>query len=209
MNGNGAAVDFNPRSPRGERQGFAVEFLLDDISIHAPLAGSDMGVPTKVPGLSVFQSTLPSRGATDYFTTALPAPQFQSTLPSRGATVNPGVHFNKDGDFNPRSPRGERLRILTVKFSVIRFQSTLPSRGATNTCIYICQYKKISIHAPLAGSDSWLSRCAGKPSKFQSTLPSRGATKGRRACGHDIGISIHAPLAGSDSETAQRHRYVL
>ena len=48
MNGNGAAVDFNPRSPRGERQGFAVEFLLDDISIHAPLAGSD-GVAGKLP----------------------------------------------------------------------------------------------------------------------------------------------------------------
>ena len=58
-------TDFNPRSPRGERR--------------------DGVIPLAV-GL-IFQSTLPSRGATTgedvYFDIQV---TFQSTLPSRGAT---------------------------------------------------------------------------------------------------------------------------
>ena len=78
----------------------------------------------------------------------------------------------------------------------------------------------ISIHAPLAGSDSPDVQSHGRVNAFQSTLPLRGATAARftpawvalfqstlplrgATCGRVVGdlavlISIHAPLAGSD-----------
>ena len=81
------------------------------------------------------------------------------------------------GYFNPRSPCGERL--LFDSPTVL--------------------WTDISIHAPLAGSDTWTTE-GDKIPVFQSTLPLRGATK-RIACSavHQ-GISIHAPLAGSDDK---------
>ena len=101
-----------------------------------------------------FQSTLPSRGATKTRFQLDVLPEFQSTLPSRGATSEPEYSAIRRLYFNPRSPRGERPL----------------QRGDCGS------EKRISIHAPLAGSD------AGEPSgrvpdcRFQSTLPSRGAT---------------------------------
>ncbi len=158
--------------------------------------------------ISIFQSTLPSRGATndymmlcDCVEISIHAPlagsdipthnkhttniQFQSTLPSRGATL-----------------------INQPTTAATTFQSTLPSRGATAAQHYKLPEISISIHAPLAGSDA-----DGKPSQpehtaFQSTLPSRGATS-------EVGneptkpfISIHAPLAGSDGRSASQTRTV-
>ena len=59
-----AAANFNPRSPRGERRS------------RRRFSGS----------VSVFQSTLPARGATRLDTTFTGYLPFQSTLPARGAT---------------------------------------------------------------------------------------------------------------------------
>ena len=55
------------------------------------------------------------------------------------------------------------------------FQSTLPLRGVTLCTGQLDKPTLISIHAPLAGSDS---------------IDARGSA--------DVIISIHAPLAGSD-----------
>ena len=101
------------------------------------------------------------------------------------------------------------------------FQSTLPLRGATWIKPTPTVSIKISIHAPLAGSDSWSwttrrtaadfnprSPCGERPGGdiqtastaliFQSTLPLRGATDLRGSAIKRSSISIHAPLAGSD-----------
>ena len=107
---NNWKLNFNPRSPRGERQ-------LDRL-----------GVPFWVQ----FQSTLPSRGATRPFSGCGGVGIFQSTLPSRGATGCLLISTLPEEDFNPRSPRGERLDMLTRGASRDVFQSTLPSRGATS-----------------------------------------------------------------------------
>ena len=56
---------------------------------------------------------------------------FQSTLPSQGATGAVGVYFCAVDDFNPRSPHRER-----------RSGANVTDDGY-----------KISIHAPLTGSD--------------------------------------------------------
>ena len=162
-----------------------------------PSRGATYACVTVVLAL-LFQSTLPSRGATSATPLFMISLIFQSTLPSRGATL-PSRLYNKPssisihaplagsdatrdgrfglwGDFNPRSPRGERPTIL-LKLS----------HGWT-----------ISIHAPLAGSDRISSiatimrmyfnprsprgerphrrEADFRPHSFQSTLPSRGAT---------------------------------
>ena len=57
-------------------------------------------------------------------------------------------------DFNPRSPRGERLPAPVCFPHFPRFQSTLPARGATRDRQDVGSGKK----------------------RFQSTLPARGAT---------------------------------
>ena len=126
-----SSIHFNPHSPCGER-------------LMPTLAG--------VSGHS-FQSTLPLRGATNvrtvhavsnrYFNPHSPcgerhmppfhigvAELFQSTLPLRGAT-SPTRWNPRQSNFNPHSPCGERLH--------------RPYRG---------RRQPISIHTPLAGSDS-------------------------------------------------------
>ena len=101
---------FNPRSPRGER-----------------LPNSRRCI-----GDSRFQSTLPARGATLYIALSPTIqPQFQSTLPARGATAACLLFATVAVNFNPRSPRGERLTDTRLTASLTLFQSTLPARGAT------------------------------------------------------------------------------
>jgi len=78
-------------------------------------------------------------------------------------------------NFNPRSPRGERLDLHKKYEIYLLFQSTLPTRGATGLTDAWAVFFSISIHAPHAGSDIAL----GKPTLM-------------------FGISIHAPHAGSD-----------
>ena len=56
------------------------------ISIHAPLTGSDGRPVGKVIAPYVFQSTLPSQGATLESVRSNTSFKFQSTLPSQGAT---------------------------------------------------------------------------------------------------------------------------
>ena len=119
-----------------------------------------------------FQSTLPAGGATsggqhrdDRRQISIHAPRggsddnlyqaqsefvrFQSTLPAGGATPRPKIHIQKNHDFNPRSPRGERL-----------FPSLLHSRCST-----------ISIHAPRGGATFPFFYFYFFPHQFQSTLP--------------------------------------
>ena len=126
-------LDFNPRSPHGERP-----------------AISAMLKPKKT-----FQPTLPARGATtvaaekhltaaisthaprtgsDIFAAALRICKgvFQPTLPARGATTSTPAAGPPRHDFNPRSPHGERPRSRRKSTSRPRFQPTLPARGATN-----------------------------------------------------------------------------
>ena len=101
------------------------------ISIHAPREGSDVVVASGQTAVTVFQSTLPARGAT--------------RDRSHGERAN--------AYFNPRSPRGERLRLWANVRSAQRFQSTLPARGATGGVYKTDDPRNISSHAPREGSD--------------------------------------------------------
>ena len=106
--------------------------------------------------------------------------------------------------------------------TAIKFQSTLPSQGATKLCSLFAIFFKISIHAPLTGSDGKWCPSIHMPKisihapltgsdkyggcecfnecRFQSTLPSQGATFSSPSVQASQNISIHAPLTGSDLE---------
>ena len=57
------------------------------ISIHTPLAGSDLSIKEVFKTVSKFQSTLPLRGVTWFISVRSgPRSRFQSTLPLRGVT---------------------------------------------------------------------------------------------------------------------------
>ncbi len=59
--------------------------------------------------LLLFQSTLPAWGATVLVYPISIHKAFQSTLPAWGATCALVLLYTCPKDFNPRSPRGERL----------------------------------------------------------------------------------------------------
>ena len=103
-------INFNPRSPHGERRRNQRGKAVRGISIHAPRTGSDDRADAGERPRKRFQSTLPARGATTMETTyAKTTSEFQSTLPARGATTDNAL----------------------VGVVLIVFQSTLPARGAT------------------------------------------------------------------------------
>ena len=168
---------FNPRSPHRERRVVIVNnFLRFLISIHAPLTGSDASEPNGV-GTSNISIHAPLTGSdTIGCTLCQHFFIFQSTLPSQGATCASRICKNISCDFNPRSPHRERrtgrasmptvhgisihapltgsdhYRTWIYGF-ITKFQSTLPSQGATTAPAPIGYVPVISIHAPLTGSD--------------------------------------------------------
>ncbi len=168
---------FNPRSPHGERRSF--HSLLHDFDIHFnPRSphGERQCSTSLISWAVIFQSTLPARGATNCFCNRPCINAFQSTLPARGATHRRATRRCCSRYFNPRSPHGERLLILSI---------------CTPPVV-------ISIHAPRTGSDDLLATSVESLAIFQSTLPARGATRGRIFKRFPRKVSIHAPRTGSD-----------
>ena len=150
-----SGLDFNPRSPHGERRLFSIVFVgISGISIHAPRTGSDalilLGLLVEV----LFQSTLPARGATNSYGIINNCKRISIHAPRTGSDTARPKKWRAERYFNPRSPHGERRRTATHKRRRERFQSTLPARGAT----------------PRGGDER------GGGMAFQSTLPARGAT---------------------------------
>ena len=101
------------------------------ISIHAPLTGSDYPPARGGYGVKDFNPRSPYGERPSRANRAAELVTFQSTLPLRGATVDCPHLLSRAADFNPRSPYGER--------------------PASSSCgVSPC---RISIHAPLTGSD--------------------------------------------------------
>ena len=100
---------FNPRSPHGERpQKMGKALGVTAISTHAPHTGSDVFQRVVHQLFHTFQPTLPTRGATLMEVVVPLSLLFQPTLPARGATFGAADAGAQTGDFNPRSPHGER-----------------------------------------------------------------------------------------------------
>ena len=148
-------IHFNPHSPCGERLGIEYSVLvLDVISIHTPLAGSDfdhrfrcfrtcaISIHTPLAGSDLFPSFF-GREVT----------KFQSTLPLRGATQcrMPASTGQQISIHTPLA--GSDKAVMSNAQDAWKFQSTLPLRGATR-----------------------MDELCRDTIKFQSTLPLRGAT---------------------------------
>ena len=123
-----------------------------------------------------FQPTLPARGATLAVPSCRCYMSISTHAPRTGSDPTVKRFCCNGGHFNPRSPHGERHRLL-LKIATLphAFQPTLPARGAT-----------VSLHP------------SGKPHLFQPTLPARGATPPTPAAALPAIISTHAPRTGSD-----------
>ena len=115
-----------------------------------------------------------------------------------GSDKNPDKGVVEGGNFNPRSPRGERPCRNTTGNCYALFQPTLPAWGATGDLIHADADRNISTHAPRVGSDvrpftsqlygenfnprsprgerQSAKPCCGKRALFQPTLPAWGAT---------------------------------
>ena len=148
-------MDFNPRSPRGERpEGTKVSLFGRGFQSTLPARGATRAFAELFPYMSDFNPRSP-RGERlckiylyhQIFTISIHAPREGSDRRPRAACRLP-CHFN------PRSPRGER-------------------QGHIGRC---AAPAVISIHAPREGSDATRLALARSMSPFQSTLPARGAT---------------------------------
>ena len=191
-------IDFNPRSPWGERPTFSLCRIV----------------------LSGFQSTLPVGGATRLpprysgrCTISIHAPRGGSD-PAYVCSIADIQHFN------PRSPWGERLHHQGKNEFPYQFQSTLPVAGATLQTTLVFQLALFQSTLPVGGAticarrifhdlfnfnprSPWGERLTAvspgsTSSAFQSTLPVGGATSFRKGASGRPCISIHAPRGGSD-----------
>ena len=147
--------NFNPHSPCGER----------------PV------VPSLLPVLSVFQSTLPLRGATTYrqfhgrpYPISIHTPLAGSDRQILRSSTSCGISIHtplagsdrassrfevRRAYFNPHSPCGERLADSTPsKTSMTHFNPHSPCGERHDTVRHVDFINVISIHTPLAGSDS-------------------------------------------------------
>ena len=201
-----------------EEEGGASKVL---ISIHAPLTGSDDFLFFHI-YLLLFQSTLPSQGATKSTSSYTAKILISIHAPLTGSDCVAAFSSFAICNFNPRSPHRERLcssqRALAVIYFNPRsphrerrskaltflgydgFQSTLPSQGATASGMTRGQSTGISIHAPLTGSDKRIYDAYKLYRNFNPRSPHRERLCVRLALIDLQSISIHAPLTGSDSK---------
>ena len=157
MTASTAGTHFNPRSPHGERP--ALKYVQRQPRI--------------------FQSTLPARGATPTADPANEAIAISIHAPRTGSDKATKSSRAQPGNFNPRSPHGER-----------------PTDGDAQA-----PPRKISIHAPRTGSDLYGHTCFFRRRRISIHAPRTGsdAFRGVRESGRRI--SIHAPRTGSDIVT--------
>ncbi|EFT83508.1 hypothetical protein HMPREF0620_0513 [Parascardovia denticolens DSM 10105 = JCM 12538] len=169
--------DFNPRSPCGERlittrtvsiftlfqstlplrgatTGYPEQSIEGCISIHAPLAGSDPCSRGPEKKDIDFNPRSPCGERPKSLPLVYNRELFQSTLPLRGATVRDEPLPFLFRHFNPRSPCGERPQSVDFYDLHLNFNPRSPCGERPVAVCLLCRSDFISIHAPLAGSDT-------------------------------------------------------
>ena len=100
-----------------------------------------------------FQSTLSARRATQKFLHKFPLCSNFNPRSPRGERLAIRLVIPSQENFNPRSPRGERHAHFSFKISIYKFQSTLSARRATSSVLFCGPPHQISIHALREESD--------------------------------------------------------
>ena len=166
---------FNPRTPRGGRRVVPLVQLPDhDISIHAPREGGDL--PSlrlrKPQNISIHA---PREGGDPGTRRSAPCAGFQSTHPARGATLQSGKQaYNSNISIHAPREGGDRH----------------PGGGAKPERHFNPRTPRGGRLAGRANSADW--------EKFQSTHHARGATAEQLLAENKVAISIHAPREGGD-----------
>ena len=82
------------------------------------------------------------------------------------------MRITRGGNFNPRSPHGERRTVFVMPCVVApTFQPTLPARGATGAALPPPSARGISTHAPRTGSDGACQWHPDSPVHFNPRSP--------------------------------------
>ena len=122
-----------------------------------------------------FQPTLPARGATAQRRPERRHRRISTHAPRTGSDqIKPGT-VRQNGDFNPRSPHGERRRFSSLSLRPMY----------------------ISTHAPRTGSDLMALVERLKIRLFQPTLPARGATRTKKSYKNGIEFQPTLPARGA------------
>ena len=197
---SGATCNFNPRAPRGARQGVKNFFSASSrISIHVPREGHDIGILHISVLRRYFNPRAPRGARHSLCVSCIKSWGFQSTCPARGTTHRVSgcrrpllisIHVPREG--HDASFAG--FILLQTEF-----QSTCPARGTTRSIRAGGGHCNISIHVPREGHDRGGS--GGQPPckrDFNPRAP-RGARHGYIAALEFFdGISIHVPREGHD-----------
>ena len=124
-------IDFNPRSPWGERRYTHIVVLT----------------------YGLFQSTLPVGGATGQGQLVGLLSVISIHAPRGGSDCRRGGLSQLERDFNPRSPWGERLQRHICMQVAATISIHAPRGGSDRVTTTPYNAKGISIHAPRGGSD--------------------------------------------------------
>ena len=144
---------FNPRSPYGERP-FApiTAFHCGRFQSTLPLRGATGGKMGLTPPIEI-SIHAPLTGSDQGGTRCVCRPVYFNPRSPYGERQHYKKITQKCENFNPRSPYGERHPEQRPAPFQLGFQSTLPLRGATRFSLCLSFFDQISIHAPLTGSD--------------------------------------------------------
>ena len=157
---------------RGATKTVGVGGALTGVSIHAPRAGCDQEVLTRMKEELKVSIHAPRAGC-DFATRRLPSSEgeIQFTHPVRGATAMPRPNSSGFISFNSRTPCGVRLGAHYCATVHQRFNSRTPcgvrpvAGGKRMDGVFV------SIHAPRAGCDSTTLTTCSLPSSFNSRTP--------------------------------------
>ena len=225
--GRGTPSYFNPCSPCGERlehgvfpqSAFRFQSMLPvrgatgqresvqagkGISIHAPRAGSDLRDALNVLHLCNFNPCSPC-GERRWPPKRMSDLRYFNPCSPCGERHALGFEIVRHVYFNPCSPCGERLPACRMGSHYPQFQSMLPVRGATLGGCEKGYPRRISIHAPRAGSDICLKAFTFDGYNFNPCSPCGERLRfaeNQQIC---FLISIHAPRAGSDGQVRRDH----
>ena len=190
------ADNFNPRSPHGERRWLMCETgRFTDFNPRSP-HGERLAPTEMITQRGVFQSTLPARGATYVGNHSAAYSAFQSTLPARGATLRWTVKNTRLENFNPRSPHGERHNALHTDSAEYNFNPRSPHGERRMGRRYVRLWQDFNPRSP-HGERRVSMHTSRRRRKFQSTLPARGATRRCSCCGRMALFQSTLPARGA------------
>ena len=197
--------DFTPsnisiHAPRAGSDGtMQASTTTKEISIHAPRAGSDWRILRPLISGSLFQSTLPVRGATSNCILGRPATSISIHAPRAGSDVRGAICLARSPYISIHAPRAGSDRVSVARLQLgWNFNPRSPCGERPQRAAHIGDAGYFNPRSP-CGERLGVWKLDPIPGRFQSTLPVRGATWIPFGCRSLRGrISIHAPRAGSD-----------